>query len=126
MNGDDRRFEEFLRKFEPRRPRPLPSVPAPRDVWRRLTAAAVIFAATGVSIWVCFGQLGRKNVQRNAAAGRDIPALAISVPAISSTMLTRAALEDREQFETETNALARSSLPAFDRSDSTLGALAKE
>ena len=126
MNGDDRRFEEFLRKFEPRRPRPLPSVPAPRDVWRRLTAAAVIFAATGVSIWVCFGQLGRKNVQRNAEVERDIPAATKSVPTISSTMLTQEALENRQQFENETDALARSSLPAFDQSDSTLGALAKE
>lgn len=126
MNGEDRKFEEFLREFEPRRPRPLPSLPAPKDVWRRLVAAAVIFAAAGVSTWVCFIQLGNKSKQHNATAERDTPAPAMSVPAISSVMLTRAALEDKEQFETETNALARSSLPAFDRADSTLGALAKE
>jgi hypothetical protein len=126
MNGDDRKFEEFLREFEPRSPRPLPSVAVPREFWRRFAAAAVILLAAGVAMWMCIGQLGKKNVPRNAEVGRHIPTAVISVRAISSTMLTRAALEDRQQFENETDALARSSLPAFDQSDSTLGALAKE
>jgi hypothetical protein len=126
MSSDERRFEAFLREFEPRSPRPLPSVPAPGDAWRRLAAAAVILAAAGVSLGVCFDQMARKRVHHNAPAGPDISAAAMSAPAISSTMLTRAALEDKEQFENETDTLARASLPGFDEVDSTLRALAKE
>src|SRR5271154_7070900 len=40
MNTDDREFEEFLRGFEPQRPKALPAIQAPRAEWRRWAAAA--------------------------------------------------------------------------------------
>ena len=40
MNDDDRKFEAFLREFEPRRPRPLPVADVHGVPGRRLAAAA--------------------------------------------------------------------------------------
>jgi hypothetical protein len=126
MSVDERRFEEFLREFEARRPRPLPYVAARSEKWRRSAAAAVTFAVAGGSLWVCLGRPGIKNAQHNPVRGQGISVVAPPPGAISSTVLTRAALEDKELFETETDALARSCLPAFDQANSALGALSKE
>jgi len=125
MTGDDGKFEEFLREFEPIRPKPLPVIAAGHQTWRRWAAAAVIFAAASTSLWLGSERTVRK-VARHDATNKNTPLVPPTMHAISSTMLTRAALEDREQFETETDALARSSLPGFEGNDSTLSALAKQ
>jgi hypothetical protein len=126
MNGDDQRFENFLRGFEPRRPRPLPLA---IGIWRdkrRLVAAAVILVAIGGSLWV-----GSRSARKNAAEQRpsmthERADAAIVAPMMSCTVLTRAALEDQRHFDAQMNDIASRSLPRFDRTDSSLRALARE
>jgi hypothetical protein len=126
MNADDRRFEEFLGGFEPHRPRPLPPVAVVWYEWRRLAAAAVILMAAGGSLYVGLRRPWAKYADQRPTATRERGGAKRVVPVTSSVTLTRAALEERNQFDAQMNDIARRTLPRFDRADSTLGALAKE
>jgi hypothetical protein len=126
MSADDQGFEEFLRGFEPMRPRPLPSVKNDTPDWQRLAAAAVLVVAVGGSLWVA-ARGPRPNVAQHVRLAptrslNETPAVRLNL----STALTRIALEDTERFDAQMNAAAQLTLPRFDRADSTLRALAKE
>jgi len=125
--NDDRKFEAFLREFEPRSPRPLPQAKTLSRSWPRLAAAAaLILAVGGVSLWI-----GRHHIQTNQRDGQP-PALSVTGAAanqqqpISTISLTRAALEGSPDFDRELDDMSRRSLPRFDRKDSMLRVLAKE
>jgi hypothetical protein len=127
MNTDDREFEEFLRGFEPQRPKALPAIQAPRAEWRRwAAAAALVLVALGGSLWIAF------RGPRSSALAHLRPASAESrvqpppLPLNLSADLTRAALEHPDEFNAQMNAAAPRCLPRFDREDSSLRALSRE
>jgi hypothetical protein len=124
--NDDRKFEAFLREFEPRSPRPLPQAESTSLSWPRLAAAAALILAVGAtSLWI-----GRHHIQTRHAGGQP-PALSVTGAAanqqpMSTIALTRAALENSPDFDREMDDISRRSLPRFDRKDSMLRVLAKE
>lgn len=124
MNGDEEKFEEFLRGFEPRRPRPLPL--ATGISWRRLAAAAVIVMAAGASLYLGYRDTWTKHPEEHRASTQNNSGLVKVLPVMSSTALTRAALEGGDRFDAQMNEIAARTLPRFDHADSSLRALAKE
>jgi hypothetical protein len=126
MNADDRQFEEFLRGFEPQRPKALPSVQAPRHEWRRWAAAAAMVVAVGGSIWMTLRGPRAPALQHPRPAPTDsreqLPAPRLNL----STALARTALEHPAEFDAQMNAAAPLTLPRFDREDSSLRALSRE
>lgn len=126
MSGDEQKFEEFLRAFEPRRPRPLPLTTGGWYHSRRLAAAAVVLMAIGASLWLSFRGSGTKFADQRPATTQDRRAAPMELALTSSMSLTDAALEDRNQFDKQMNEISPRTLPRLDRADSTLRALAKE
>jgi hypothetical protein len=127
MEKHDERLESFLREFEPRRPRDLPTIRIAEPTWaRRIAAAAVLALALGTSAWLLSRKLGRREAemvakkQPSTAAGQTRP------HALSLVALTRLAVEDPARFEAALAAASRDRLPRFDRADSALRVLAKE
>jgi len=125
--NDDRKFEAFLRKFEPRSPRPLPQAETLSRSWPRLAAsAALILAVGGASLWI-----GRHHMRANRTDSQP-SALSVSGVApnqqepISTITLTRAALDNSPEFDRAMDDMAWRSLPRFDGKDSMLRVLAKE
>jgi hypothetical protein len=126
MNGDEEKFEEFLRGFKPRGPRPLPLAISISHDWRRLAAAAVIVTVAGTSLYLSYRGAWTKHADEHRASMQNHSGAVKALPAISSTALTRAALESTDQFDAHMNEIAARTLPGFDRADSSLRALAKE
>ena len=122
---EERKFESFFREFEPRRPRPLPLSGGAWRRWPRFAAAAALLVAAGGSaLWVA-----HRNAQNNrpgAASEHAARAVVVDRAPVSNVTLTRWALDDKEEFDLEMNAMAQRSLPGFERKDSTLRVLAKE
>jgi len=116
----DEQLESFLREFEPRRPRALPSV---RRMWpRRLAAAAVVVVVLGGSLW-----LGRKHAAlRGVHAVTKTDEQAQVRTQMNLLPLTRMALEDPARLDRALSAASREMLPDLHGSESTLGVLAKE
>ncbi len=126
MNDDDRKFEAFLREFEPRRPRPLPAPERTRRSWPTLAAAASLILLLGaVSLWIGMRRIDTGN--RNGKPVANISSAAKNQHPLPSTLaLTRAALENSPEFEIEMDSRAQSDLPGFNRKESMLRVLAKE
>jgi len=127
MKEHDEQFEDFLREFQPRRPRALPAPLAAKPIWpQRLVAAAVIAVSLGVSLW----SLWRKSPPRkDLAAAKTTQALpdAKSAPApLSLLPLTQLALENPARLDAVLTEASRHVLPSLRGSESTLRALAKE
>jgi hypothetical protein len=125
MNGDEQKFEEFLRGFEPRRPQPLPSVAVAQYEWRRLAATAVIFAAVGGSAYVGFRSSRTKFAEQRPAATQKRYGAIRAVSLTSSVALTRIALGDIHQFDVEIDELAPLTFPCCEGPNSSLAPLAK-
>jgi hypothetical protein len=119
MKEHDEQFENFLREFQPRRPRALPAPLAVKPIWlRRLVAAAVIAVSLGVSLW----SLWRKSPPRkDLTAAKTTQALPLSL-----LPLTQLALEDPTRLDAVLTEASRHVLPSLRGSESTLRALAKE
>ncbi len=126
MNGDEKKFEEFLRGFEPRRPRPLPLATGIWRDWRRLAAAAVIVIAAVASLYLGHRGSLTKHVDEHLANTRNHSVAVKILPVMSPTTLTRAVLESSDRFDEQMNEIAARTLPRFDHANSTLRALAKE
>jgi hypothetical protein len=126
MNEENQKFENFLRGFEPRLPRPLPVDSRSRYDWGRLVAAAMILTAVGASLSLVFRSPRARFADQHPAMAHESSDTLINTPMMSSPTLTRAALADRGEFDIETNHIAPGTLPRFDRTDSSLRALAKE
>ncbi len=125
MEQHDKQLENYLREFQPRRPRALPmSEKDPILMWRRLAAAAAVTLLSGVSLWVA----GRRPapapigvVVKKAAAGPASAAVRFS-----RLSMTQLAVNDPQQLDAVLASASRSELPDFRAEDSTLRVLAKE
>ena len=122
MNDNDPQFENFLRGFEPRRPRVLPSDSGSELQWRRLAAAAVLAVSLGSVAWFAFRSkreaIAPPSVERLARRQDDWPKLTL-------IQLTRLAEKDPRALDAELNEASRKSLPDFNEANSSLRALAK-
>jgi len=126
MEHDDSKFESYLREFKPRRPEPLEQPALRRPLWpRRLAAAAAI--AVGISALLWSGRENREQIATQSFQGNPLQ-LASETGASELLLLpmTRLALDDPQQLDEQLTKAARTSLPNFRKSDSTLRVLAKE
>jgi hypothetical protein len=122
MPGNDEQFENYLREFEPRRPRALKPKRQPvPDSRRRLAAAAAVTIALGTSLWLVLHSPRRQRFQ-TMAVGRSEP---VRVP-LSIFPLTKLAATDPARLDAELTAASRQVLPDFRGDQSTLRVLAKE
>jgi hypothetical protein len=115
---NEEQFENYLREFEPKKPRALSELAAPLN-WRRLAAAIAIFFLGATSLWNVFHHQNRKKV--------DTKVFVEQMPVPASTIsLTKLAVENPSDFEATLDARALKTLQRFDRADSSLRALARE
>jgi len=120
MDGNDEQFENYLREFEPRKPRALePKRQSAPDSWRRLAAAAAMMIALGTSLRLVLHSPGWQGLQTVTTAKPVRVRLSI-VP------LTKLAATDPAQLDAELAAASRQVLPDFRGEKSTLRVLAKE
>jgi hypothetical protein len=120
---NDEKFENYLREFEPRKPRTLPMVAALPSPWRRLAAAAVFAVACGGSLWI---GLHEKQVGSDSrTAIKQVPFETKSTWKVKIT-LTNRALENPASFEAALIEEASTRLPGLSGRESTLSVLAKE
>ena len=127
MKEHDEQFENFLREFQPRRPRALPAGFAAKPIWhRRLCAAGLITVTMGVSLWF----LRQKSTSRRDLISVDNPQFLLyakpAPEALSMFPLTQLALEDPARLDTVLTEASRHVLPSLQGSESTLRVLAKE
>jgi hypothetical protein len=125
MNGDKQKFEDFLRGFKPRRPRPLPLV---TGIWldaRRLAAAAVILAAISGSLYVGSQTSRTKYADQQPTISQERGGTMSVGPSTSSLALTQIALGDVKQFDAEIDELAPAALRCCEGPNSSLALLAK-
>ena len=116
----DEQLESFLREFEPRRPRALPSM---RRIWpRRLAAAAAIAVVLGGSLWLARRHAALRGVHTVQKTDEQDQART----QMDLLPLTRMALEDPAGLDRALSAASREMLPDLQGSESTLGVLAKE
>jgi hypothetical protein len=127
MENLDEQFEEYLREFQPRRPRALPEPSIHRQVsLRRLAAAAVVMSALGAALW-SVRQKPASQQARDLTNDRPV-ALEKQTPrrALSIVELTHLAVENPSRLDAALEAAQENRLPRFDRRDSALRILAKE
>jgi hypothetical protein len=126
VNDDYRKFEAFLREFEPRSPRPLPASESTSRSWRALAAAASLILVLGAaSLWIGMRRIDSRKGNGNSVANISGAATNQHQP-MSTLALTRAALENSSEFEKEMDSRALRDLPGFNRKESMLRVLAKE
>jgi len=127
MENNDRKFEEYLREFQPRKPRALPDQIVLRQVWpRRLAAAAAIAISLGASMWFVLKKRELNSVEvvekKSTSMGEARPPARL----LALVPLTQLALQDPEQLDAQLTAASQTVLPDFRGSNSTLRVLAKE
>jgi hypothetical protein len=123
MESGDERFESYLREFEPRRPRALPTVTVARFDWRRFAAAAVVFITLGGTTWLATHEKRMRGVEGMTRTGVNGQ---LTTSRITAFSLTRTALENPKQLDAELTEDSRRVLPNFQGKESTLRVLAKE
>lgn len=124
MSYTDEQLENYLRTFEPRRPRPLTVAPGPRLEWRRMAAAAAILLALGLSLWFSLRK-GQPTIAVRVVTGPPHPKQKSSMrPSI--LQLTQIALDDPAKLDAELTRESTKILPNFRSKESTLRVLAKE
>ena len=120
MNVNDKQFENYLREFQPRRPRALELAgQSASDSWRRLAAAAGVIVALGTSLWLVLHSPGQQRFPTVADK------TAVQVP-LSVVSLTKLAETNSAQLDAELAAASRRVLPDFRNEKSTLRVLASE
>ncbi len=127
MKNLDEQFEEYLREFQPRRPRALPEPAIHRQVsLRRLAAAVMITIALSAGLW-SVRQKPTGQEAGNVTNNRPVaPQKQTRQRALSIVALTRLALENPAGLDAAPEAAQEYRLPRFDRKDSALRILAKE
>ena len=123
MDQHDRHFESFLRGFEPRRPRALPT---PHGQARRLAAAFAVAAAFGCSLWFLFR--GSSPDHTASLVPKETAAMAERGPERLPPLvpLTRIGLQDPVRLDATLTEASRRTLPDLRSKDSMLRLLAKE
>lgn len=122
MDNREQRFEDFLREFEPRRPRALPQLARPMRLWRHLALGMAAAGLAGV-LWWGLRAPGPNpiplqfQVESQIFAGSNRPSI---------VELTRLAIENPAEFDAVLTAESRGLLPGFNSEDSMLRVLAKE
>jgi len=116
----DEQLENFLREFQPRRPRALPGA---QQVWLMrfaMAGAAIAIFLVGGSLWFILKRAAEPRVDLVEKTQEQ------TQPRLALLPLTRLALEDPARADEVLAAASREMLPDFRGSDSTLGVLAKE
>ncbi len=127
MKEHDEQFENFLREFQPRRPRTLPAALADKPIWhRRLCAAGLIIFTMGVSLWVFRQESTSHKDLTSAGKTQVLPDAKPAPETLSMFPLTQLALEDPARLDTVLTEASRHVLPSFQGSESMLRVLAKE
>ena len=126
---DETQFENYLREFEPRKPRALPSSQNLADGgWRRFAAAAILLAACSASVW--FAWPSRPVAAPDLGVLSTLPLEALAQQKRPShpslIVLTRLAANEPQNFEVTLNEQSRQELPRLDQPSSALRVLAKE
>ena len=122
MQYEDGQFENYLREFEPRRPKPLPIAFATRFNRRRLAAAAAVLIALGTASWLVL----QGHPPRVAVREAKYPPKASFSVRPSVLRLTRMAVEDPLKLDAELAEESHRILLNFRSKESTLRVLAKE
>jgi hypothetical protein len=126
----DEKFENYLREFEPKKPRVLPvellerKTAARFDGWKRLVAAAAIVLTCGAALWT--GLREKPSLSPEGTSERFGPGKVVVGRKKTAFELTRVALEDSAAFEAAVEQESREILPRLDGPDSALRVLAKE
>jgi hypothetical protein len=127
MENDDRKFEEYLGEFQPRKPRALPELIVHRQVWpRRLAAAAAIAISLGASLWFARRKNNLNNGEVVAKNSTSMPDAQSPASPLALLPLTQLALQDPKQLDARLTAASLRVLPDFRSGNSTLRVLAKE
>jgi len=127
MENNDRKFEEYLGEFEPRKPRALPLDAGSKRVWlRRFAAAATIAIALGTSLWFARRKHELGSGEVAARNSTSMPEAKSQAPSLALVPLTQLALENPEQLDAQLTAASPTMLPDFRGNNSTLRVLAKE
>src|SRR5690349_2027240 len=109
MDRNDEQFENYLREFEPRRPRALESkTRAIPKSWSRLAAAAGVMIALGTSLWLVLHSPARQTPQTVKVDTAEPERAPLSV-----IPLTKLAATDPAQLDAELAAASRRVLPDF-------------
>jgi hypothetical protein len=126
MDGNNERFQSYLREFEPRRPRTLPEASAPALLeWRRLAAAAALIVTVSGSVW--FVARRAAPDQFNVRPARTFgPETKLASRDLSVWRLNQIALSNSAGLDAELTEKSREVLPNFQGAASTLRVLAKE
>jgi hypothetical protein len=121
MDGNEGQFENYLREFEPRRPRALElKRQSAVDSWRRLAAAAGVMIALGTSLWLALHSPARQGFQ-TVSADKEAVRIRLSI-----VPLTKLAETDPTQLDAELATASRRVLPDFRGEESTLQVLARK
>lgn len=117
---NEERFENYLKEFEPRKPRTL-EVASPK--WRRLAAAAAVLLICGWGTWQALHTNQRtQNLQEITMGSLD----GIQTPWRTRAVLTNQALESSEGFNAALEEDTKTRFSVFGQRDGALQVLAKE
>lgn len=111
---NEEQFENYLREFQPKKPRALPALEVAPVKRRRLVAAAAMVFVCGSCLWI---GLKEKRDNKNS---ETVSAWKMRI------VLTNRALENPQSLEKVLEEQTKGSLPRLDGQESTLGVLAKE
>jgi len=127
MDEHEEKFENYLRGFQPRRPRALafPQTAAPTWI-RRLAAATILAIAFLSSMWFLSHSPSSMRVEVVAKKQNGPSPEEFEKNNLSLVPLTRLALEDSARLDVTLTNASRNVLPDPRRNDNALRSLAKE
>ena len=123
---NDEQFENYLKEFEPKKPRTLPELKAPAANWRRFAAAAAVILLCGTSVWRGFREKPTVGIVLSSIPQKPATDKTAGERKKTAFELKKAALEDSAKFEAMLVRESQEALPGFSARDSALHALAKE
>jgi hypothetical protein len=127
LDNNEKRFEEYLHDFVPRKPRALPELIVHRKIWpRRLAAVAVIAISLGAAGWFVRRRSESKSGELVAPISTGTPEAKSPERPLRLLPLTQLALENPAQLDEQLTTASSSVLPDFRGTNSALRALAKE
>jgi hypothetical protein len=127
--NDRTQFENYLREFEPRQPRALPSsARLASSNWRRLVATATVLVACSFGAWLArrARPLAETSSNSSRAATGESVLKQFASNGSSLIILTRLATQEPLDFEAILNEQSRQVLIRFDQASGALRVLAKE